>query len=694
MTFCRFSIIALLCLGTLNSPLPAADDAGDGTKTPQQLLDEIWPGLVADDEGSRRGPEQQWQEFCTQAGAPGHEAERAAACRAMAEKLVPETPVYARVWLLKQLQFIGRAESVDAVAAQLDHADPLVHDAARRALAHNPAPEAGGVLRKRLQTASDAAKEAALVNALGFRAEEASVAALAEQLRSSDEQVASAAARALGAIATPAAAQSLATARKAARGETRRQISDAYLRCADRMAEAGQRAEAAAIYKELNTPDEPARLAALKGVLRTAGDSAGAIVLDALGSDDRAAHRVAIHHVDELSSGGIRMLAAGWSKLPADGQMLLLAALGTRGDEAGLPAVLAALDSSEENVRIVAIRALGGVGNASAAARLIEIMQSGGDAGNAAREALGTTWAEGVDAELVKATRQAEDPGQRAQLIEILDRRRAAIAVPALLQEMLHEDSNVRRRAMSALGNLAGAGDIDGMLKGLIRLQDAGERDEAEKAITAVCSRIADESQQVEVILTVYKRSPADDKSIILPVLGRIGGEMALQTVRAAISGSDAGQHDSGVRALCNWPDSAVAEDLLKLAETDREESNRVRALRALARVAVLPGERTEENKLQLLKDGMRLATRDDERKLILDRAREARTVETARFAASFLDNPALAERACRTIIEVAHRREIREPNQDEFNKLLAEVVQVTKDRGLADRARGYMTQN
>ncbi|MCH5374860.1 MAG: HEAT repeat domain-containing protein, partial [Planctomycetes bacterium] len=461
----------------------------------------------------------------------------------------------------------------------------------------------------------------------------------------------------------------------------------------DRLLHDGKTDEAARIYDQLYVPDEPARLAALKGVLQTAGDRASDVVLSVLASGDAAAQQVAIQHVEQIGSAGIRSLAAGRSKLPLDAQIHLISALGIRGDAAGLPTVLAALDSDHHDVRLAALRALGGVGNASAVPRLVQVMQAGNDAGDAARESLETLSAEGVDAKLVEAMQQTDDAARRAQLIEILDRRRDADAVPALLQEILHRDASVRRRAMAALGRLAGEADVAGMIDGLVRVEDGGERDEAEKAITAVCNRIPDETRKGEVLLTIYNRASADDQSSILQVLGRLGGEKPLQTIRTAIADVDVQRHDSGVRAICNWPDSSVAEDLLKLAETDRDQANRVRALRALARVAVLPSERSEESKLQLLKDGMRLAGRDDERKLILDRAREARTVETARFAATFLDDPAVAERACRTIVEIAHRREIRGPHQEEFDKLLARVAQVTKDRGLADRARSYMTQ-
>jgi len=45
----------------------------------------------------------------------------------MAGKLVPP-PRRARIWLLKQLERIGREECVEAVAKMLDDQDPLVRD--------------------------------------------------------------------------------------------------------------------------------------------------------------------------------------------------------------------------------------------------------------------------------------------------------------------------------------------------------------------------------------------------------------------------------------------------------------------------------------------------------------------------------------------------------------------------------------
>jgi len=79
--------------------------------------------------------QQKWQEICWKTLAPGHEAERILACKFMAQKLGPGTPEPTRVWLLKQLERIGRGECVEKVAAVVSDGDRLVRDAAIRALA-------------------------------------------------------------------------------------------------------------------------------------------------------------------------------------------------------------------------------------------------------------------------------------------------------------------------------------------------------------------------------------------------------------------------------------------------------------------------------------------------------------------------------------------------------------------------------
>src|SRR5262249_38215990 len=146
-------------------------------KTLPQVFNELLPGMGAKELATRQAPQQRWQEICTQAGAPGNEALRAEACKLMIGKLDAQTPAPARVWLLMQLQQIGRGECVEAVAGLLDDKDDLVRDAAVRCLTNNPTPEATAKLLARLPGSQGKAK-VGLLNALGQRGDKSAVEAV------------------------------------------------------------------------------------------------------------------------------------------------------------------------------------------------------------------------------------------------------------------------------------------------------------------------------------------------------------------------------------------------------------------------------------------------------------------------------------------------------------------------------------
>ena len=141
-----------------------------------------------------------WQEICFKFGAPGNEAGRAEACRLMAAKLAPATPAIARIWLLQQLERIGRGECVEALAVALTDSDAQVRECARRALAANPAPEAVAKLRAALAGAKDSNFKIGLINALGDRGDKESINAFIHGVQSNDVAVAVAAVRALGKV--------------------------------------------------------------------------------------------------------------------------------------------------------------------------------------------------------------------------------------------------------------------------------------------------------------------------------------------------------------------------------------------------------------------------------------------------------------------------------------------------------------
>ena len=126
------------------------------------------------------------------------------------------------------------------------------------------------------------------------------------------------------------------------------------------------------------------------------------------------------------------------------------------------------------------------------------------------------------------------------------------------------------------------------------------------------------------------------------------------------------------------------------MAQTSDNADYRSWALRALTRVAVLRDSRSDAERLDLLKKVMTLAASDEQRNYVLDRAKAIRTMDSVRFVLSYMDKPELAQRACATVVELAHYRELRDPNKAEFDKALDKVIGICKDPTLVDYAKRY----
>jgi HEAT repeat protein len=658
----------------------------------QKTLDDLLPGMGVENPQGRSDSQQKWQDICFQLGAPGRDAQRIVACKAMAAKLGPSTAAPARIWLLKQLERLDRGEAVSAIALVLDDKDTLVRDAAIGALANIPSPAASDKLRAKLASTTDSKSKVGLVNALGFHADPASVAAIAKELANSDQVLAEAAAKALGKIGTPEAASALKTAQAKASNDLRLRIDDSLLLAADKLVQGNKATEAAAIYNELNKPTEPRsiRMAALKGVIDTSGERADAVLLAALGGKDADARDIAVSSFGKTCCGVKHKVADALATLPADGQIALLGAMASNRYKPGLASALKAVQKGSEPVKAAALKALGRLGDASTAAILIDAMRSDGDVGAAARTSLETMFAKDLDAKLIERMQQAQDLGQRGLFIEILDRRAAASAVPALLKEAVNNDSQIRRRAMSALGRLASAENVAPMIHAMLPLKDRGEREDAERAIALVCSRITEEDRQADPVLAVYNAGSEGDKSALLPTLGRIGCDKTRTLVLAALANGDGDRYEGAFAAVCNWPGADMAEQLLKLCEKPKDKDHQVRAMRAFTHAIGDPRQGSPKEKLVMLTRAMQIADSDEQRRMLIERIPSIRVIDALRLVVPLVESPKLKEPACRAIVDLAHHNEVRHPNKAEFIKALNRVIEVSGDKGLVERAKGY----
>jgi hypothetical protein len=258
------------------------------------------------------------------------------------------------------------------------------------------------------------------------------------------------------------------------------------------------------------------------------------------------------------------------------------------------------------------------------------------------------------------------------------------------------KESTLRKRAITALQELAEPEHLQAMVKAILKVPKGSERDDLERTVVAVCNKIVESERRTDAVLAVYQESAASEKPALLPLLGRLGGAKSLVLIRSALAGSDAALSEVAYVGLCNWPEPSVSEDLLRLVKEASEPVRRNLAYKALVRVNSIPTAGINREKVTMLKTAMELAKGNDERKLVLQGLATIKEIDTLRYVVPYLDNKDLSHEACKTVVELAHSKKLREPHQAEFDVALDRVVVLCQktDKALAERAKGYKQKN
>lgn len=646
---------ALLALGLVAAA--AADDYG-------AKVDALLPGLASENVGELNKAQDALFRMFAEAGAPGS-AGRAAACEAVASRLAKAAP-QARVWMLRQLERYGRAESVAPVAALLGDADELVREAARRALQGNAAPEAAGALAKALESADKPAWRAALLHALA--AHEAAAAphlkVLLRSLASGDADERRAAAEALGRCGDPAAAEALMAAGAA----------DACLALGDRLAAKGEKAAALGIFRKLYARPGPAKPAALIGLARAGGASELETVLAAMGDADATLRGAAVEAVAFVpAKDAVPALLANLKGASRERTISLLRALAFPADKAAVPALVGALADADEEVRTAAARTLGAIPDASAVLPLLKAAAGGGAARDAARTSLDRIGGREADEAMLAALKDA-DAKVRAEAARALGVRRVSTAVASLLKAAEEAEPAVRALIFKALANVVKGEDLPALAGVVARTSDAS--DEAAAAILASAAQIPDAGARADAVVAECGKASGAGKLALWGVLGRLGGPKALEVLRAGVKDPDAEAQKAAVRAMGLWPDTGAAEDLLALAKEGPTETLKILALRGYIRLAGLAKDRPAES-LRMFRTAMEAAKRPEEKKLALGGLGGVADLESLKMIEPLLDDPALREEAAAAAVAVG--AEIAKKHPDAVRTALEKVVTLVK---------------
>ncbi len=632
-------------------------------RTPEQLVtaystvvESLLPAMGAEKTEDRKNAQQSLQRVCWHAGRPGAEPERAAVCAAIGKTLAGELAVPAREWLIKQLEHIGRAESVTVLATQFADTDSGIRECARRALARNPALEAAAALQAALAKAKAPAWQLALINALKFRRDQTCAAAVAPLAQSAEDAVRTAAVQCLGELGDAAHTETMAAAMSRGSDAAKAAAVDAYLLLADTLCGKGDKTAALAMYRGLLDKDGHVRCAAIVGLGRAGSATELPLIFSALESEEAQTQGAGLDALALLPAADVATaIARKFETASAHLKLALVTALARNGEVAVLPTLVKAARDEDEAVKIAALHAMGLLRSAAAAVPLAEgVATLQGSALDAAKKALAVTPGVEVVNAIGERFKTAETPGQ-VELVRCLQPRRSKAAL-ALLFTLAGSatETDVRLAALDGLRKLAQVADLAALVELLLRADNAKEREAAQKAIVATSTRAPELDQCAAPLLARLDGAPDATRALLLRALGQVGGTRALEAVESALTDANKDVQDAAVRALADWPDLLAADELLRIVKEDPNLVRKVLAMRGYVRIVREADGPTADEKLAMLKTAMAAAPRVDEQKLVLGGYGDLVHIEALQLAAECVRDPALAKEACVATAKIA----------------------------------------
>lgn len=574
----------------------------------------------------------------------------------------------------RMLQQIGTEKCIPAVVGLLK--DEALSHYARLVLERIESVKSDAALLAALDGAPDVVKPG-IMGSLGVRRDVNAVKPLAKLAVHTNPAVAAAAIEALGRIGGTSAAGIL---RKLKPTECLMPVyMDALLDCARTLTGS----KATALYEQVLAGKTMQRISALSGLLAADEKKAVALMVGVIKGDDAQMYGGVLTLVcGEKSAALTQAMTDALPTLPDVKKAALITALGARGDTAALGGISGYMTSTNEMLRTTALTALGKIGNAGTVKLLLET-------GGSATEVLVRMPGDSVNEALIQSL---ADNKLKLPALKALVARSAIVAVPALFKLLDDTDREVRNAAWNGLGSLAGEEDITRMAKAAFAIKDEGELFGAIGAVRRVYAQSRDKAMCFDIVVSYYDSTSDSAKEIVLDMASVVGNATALATVKKALGSSNKELRTCGVRSLAAWCNESAAGDLLTLAKSADKENERMLALRGYIRIAGMDNVNlTEDQRAEMCKTAGGLATRADEKKLIIGSLQKTHTVIALTLINTYLDDPELRNEAEGVAATIADQRKKEGPASEV--KAVATKLLASKDKGMVERGTKVLAE-
>lgn len=627
-----------------------------------QFCDRIVPPGTGDDTQARMALES----LAQYAGAPNRETERKLVESSILAALQKATDKEVKAFFIRRLQYCGGAETVAAMETYLNSAD--LYEPALAALYSIGTPDAAKLILKAAQDKKDQ-QLLSMVKELGMMKYQPAESFLIELTKSAKVALLKHVYASLAEIAGKASYPVFEAAAKTAKYQyDYAETMVATIQYATRLAEQGETKLAsqigAAVLKNCTADNQ---LVYRSAALAIPGFGNNALFLKEVQNKNKFYRNSVLNEASkQLTSANVASWIAVLKKAPAETQTEIIHFLAARQEPVVLQkAILPALASENQAVKIEAIRALATNQKAKAVPALLEQLKKAKDAAELSElelALLNTTSSK--ETGLLSAQLASASDAGKVVLIQVLGARRATETFDSMMKFAESGNAEIKQAALAALATVSKAENTPALIDALKKSSDKNAVESLQKALIAVYTGAT--KPDTKLVLDEIQNGGQTEKFI--PVLSSLNDPKALKTVAGLLKNGTASEHEAAFVSLSNWSDPKAAPQLFAVFSNPEMKSFRIDALKSYIRIT-LESNLPDDQKLLMIEKLMPECATTAEKTAVIQATRTIKTFLSLVFVSNYLDDAELSGVAASTAKALAL------PSSGKKNGLTGEFV-------------------
>lgn len=608
--------------------------------------------------------------------AKGEESARLAVANAYLKALDRVEELEKKEFIIRQLQLIGRDESVEALSVYLT--DEGLSASAAQALAAIKSETAVRALKAALVKRRGTPKtQKEVIRALGDAEAKDAEELLTVFLGSADEELQQVTLYALSRVGTKASLKLLGeAAEKVGYAHDKSGATEAYCTLLRRLAllddakvvakaaadlmkratEAGQESTREAALQILLSVKAEDRVKLLQGAMKDPGRSYRSAALTFASDYADASLYIELMKTMAKAKPEVKVDLLNWlsRECKTSAKQNLLKTLEIRFDLTLQQLLIDQLKNPDFDVKQAVVWALTRIGNQSVIPVLAQLLAAEEKPVVLLAQKALSVFPGDIDHAVARVIPMAKSDAGKVAGLELLAMRKANGSVNTVISQTRSDQPEVKTAAYKALKDVVTEKDLT-LMCGMLETAEAVVVEPLQQAVVSAIRQM-NPAQQAATISHRMIQAGESKKHLYYNILATTGEQSALDLIVEGYRQSQSTVKEAAMEALLRWEDPRAADYLYQMAKDSSDAQMNLKALRRYVTWVSSSG-RSDENRLIDLRKAMEIASTGEMQVLVLQQIRQVETLASMLYAAEFLESkdPAVCRAAANAVWSIAH---------------------------------------